>query len=77
MHWSAGHQIEYCVGGGVGLGGYRLNIHLLYAWVSRTLYRILCEWCCRIRRTLIEYSSTVYIGQPDIGLNIVWVVVLD
>jgi hypothetical protein len=72
MHWSAEHHIEYRMDVAVGLGGHRFDIHSLYVFCSWQFCQILNGWCCRILRTQIENLLTVYTGQPDILLHIMY-----
>jgi hypothetical protein len=65
INWSVRQCIKYCIGGAIGLGGYRLSINPVYLIVSPTAYQILYGSCYWIRRIKIEYSSDVCIGQPD------------
>ena len=48
--------------------------HSSSAFISAwTVNQILYVWCHWVRRIPIEYLLSVYIGQPDGVLNIVWI----
>jgi hypothetical protein len=90
-HWIQRNPIEYsptvCIGQPdivsnivcivIGFSGYRTNIHLPYEPVSQISYLILCGCCYWIRQIQIKYSSAVWINQPDILSNIVWMLPSD
>jgi hypothetical protein len=56
VYRSAREGIEYLMGRVVGLGGFLLNIHPLYALVGWMGCPILCECCSQIRWIPIKYS---------------------
>jgi len=75
-HRWAWQHIQYCLGVAVESAEHWLNIHSVYPSVSLTVHPILSVCCCRISRTVTEYSLCVPVGQPDSPSNIVCVLQL-
>jgi len=77
IQWSVWHTIQYYLNGSVRLGGFHLNIQLVYPVVSLTAHPILSEWCHHTRQIMSEYLVGVSSSQPNRLSNIISMVPSD
>ena len=65
MYALAGLSIEYYMDASIGLGGYPLDIHSVYVYISWIEYQILYGCIHRIRQISTGYSLSVGMDLPN------------